>query len=104
MTARKIGLWLALVHLVTFLLLALYIRRSADPQAPLLWVVFAIVDFPLSPLYFFAGKLYSHPLVLDPSGVAQFLYLPYLIHGVLGTILWYLLPRLVTPRRLGGVW
>jgi hypothetical protein len=104
MIARKIGLSLALLHLVAFVLLALYIRLSADPQAPLLWGVFAVIDFPLSLIYLFAGN-FSHSLPhLEQSWFAQFLYFPYLIHGLLGTVWWYLLPRFVTPRRLGGIW
>jgi hypothetical protein len=102
--AWKIGLCLALTHFVAFVVLALYIRHSVDPQAPLLWGVFAVIDFPLSLIYLLAGA-FSHefPYVAQ-SWFAQFLYFPYLIHGLLGTIWWYLLPRIVTPRRLGGVW
>ena len=97
-------MWLAGAHLAAFLTLAFYITRSADPQAPLLWVVFAVIDFPLSLLYFLAGSLSNSLHQFEKSWVAYVLYLPYLIHGLLGPIWWYLLPRLVMPRRLGGVW
>ena len=89
--AGKIGLFLALLHLVAFFAFVVYIEHSTEPQTPLLWGVFAIVDFPVS-LFYLLGR------------IAQFLYLPYIIHGLLGTIWWYFLPRVVTPRRLGGVW
>ena len=96
MIARKVGFALGLLHLLAFLLLVGFVNYSADPQTALLWGIFAIVDFPLSLLYFAAGALYSHG--------SHLLYFPYFIHGLLGTVWWFFLPRLVTPRRLGGVW
>jgi hypothetical protein len=104
-TAGKIGLLLALVHFGAFALLAISIQRSGDPQAALLWGVFAVIDFPLSLFYFFAESVASSSLFhRGPPWFAQLLYFPYLIHGLLGTIWWYFLPRLVTPRKMGGVW
>lgn len=103
-TARKVGLSLALVHLVAFSALALYIRRSADPQAPLLWAGFAVIDFPLSLIYFLARNFCWPSLIIEQSWLAEILYLPHFVHGLLGTIGWYMLPRFVTSRRLGGVW
>jgi len=97
--ARKIGLALGSLHLAAFLFLVAYIHHSSDPQAALLWALFSITDFPLSLLYYF-----HVPSQEGYSGFARFLYLPYLIHGLLGTIWWYFLPRLVTARRLGGIW
>jgi hypothetical protein len=101
--ARNVGLGLALLHTAAFLAMALYIYKSTDPQAPLLWFIFATVDFPLSLLYLLGGWLNSH----SPhyyAALSEFLYMPYLIHGLLGAVWWYFLPKLITPRRLGGVW
>lgn len=101
--AGKLGLCLALFHLLAFVVLTLYVRHSPDPQAPLLLGVFAVIDFPVSLLYFFAAHLRSTPSTLEPL-LAELLYLPNLIHGLVGTIWWYFLPRLLTPRRFGGIW
>ena len=105
MQARMIGLSLAFLHLVGVVLMVFCINRSPDPQAPMLWAVFAIIDFPISLIYFLAPVLHDTlPQGVHESWVGQVLYLPYLVHGILGTIWWYLLPRLFMPRRLGGVW
>ena len=81
--------------------MALDITRSTDPQAPLLWGMFAINDFPVSLLYFLGPKVHA----LGNSVASQnVVYMPYVIHGILGTVWWYILPRIFLPRRLGGVW
>lgn len=97
--ARPIGVAASLLHTAAFLALVLYIYKSRDPQAPLLWGIFAVIDFPLSLLYLFAGLLKSHGV-----GSSEFVYLPYLIHGLLGAVWWYFFPKLLTPGRFGGVW
>jgi hypothetical protein len=71
----------------------------------MLWAVFAVIDFPLSLIYMIVGKSYYHFLQsLGDSPLAYILYLPHLVHGFLGTLWWYFLPRLVMPRRFGGIW
>jgi hypothetical protein len=97
--AHNIGIALALLHTIGFLALAFYIDRLTDPQAPLLWLIFAVIDFPLSLLYLPAGSLNSHITALS-----EFVYWPYLIHGLLAPVWWYFLPKLLTPRRFGGLW
>ncbi len=80
---------------------------SPDPFVALRWGVFAVIDFPISLLYMFAGKGYldwSDSFVGSNSIFALLLYPPHPIHGVLGTIWWYFLPRLLTPKKFGGVW
>ena len=103
-TASKIGLALALIHLVAFVMLALYVRRLVDPQAPLLLAVFVVIDFPISLVDMLVASLHLDLSALERGGFVELLYPPYFIHGVLGTLWWYFLPRLVTPRRLGGIW
>ena len=105
MNAKKIGLFLCYLHFIAFITTAMYIRLSTSPQAPLLWAAFAVFDFPASLLYMCVGPISSN--LLDNAGdsiAAQLLYWPYLIHGVVGTVWWYFLPRLCTSRRFGGVW
>ncbi len=99
----KIGLGLAIIHLVSFVLLALYVRNLPDPQAPLLFVAFVFVDLPVSLLDLLFASFHLHLSSLEKPAF-EFLYPPYFIHGLLGTIWWYFLPRLVTPRRFGGIW
>jgi hypothetical protein len=102
--AIKIGLYLLTVHYILFIVFIINVNDSHDPQSPLLWVFFSIIDFPISMLYFF-GKSYSN--ILNSFGsqfFSEILYLPYVVHGLLGAVWWYFLPRLVTPKKLGGVW
>jgi hypothetical protein len=83
MTLRRLPLAIAVTHLVLVALTAAYISASADGQAPLLWLFWYPIDLPIS-------LVYSLPnTVLDAIGDAM--YLPYLVHGVLGTVWWYAL-------------
>ncbi len=103
--AGKVGLMLGAAHLCAFLVTIAYVFSSSDGQAPLVWSVFAIIDFPISLVYYLVGPTYSSWLgSLDSPVLAQVCYLPHLLHGPLATIWWCLLPRLVMPKRLGGVW
>ena len=104
MIARRLGLFSAGVHFTCFAAMVAFTRYSQDGQASLLWLLFVPVDFPLSLGYCFAKEysLWLHRL--EPSLLAQLLYLPYLLHGLMGTIWWYFVPRLLTVKRLGGIW
>src|SRR6202163_2352317 len=62
------------VHLLGVLLTALYVSKSPDGQAPLVWAYWLFIDLPWSlPLW----QLMSGSFVL--------------IHGVIGTAWWYVL-------------
>src|SRR5947209_16488928 len=98
--AHTLGVCLAIAHLLITIAFAIYIHGSVDPQAPLLWGVLAVTDFPLSLLYFFSSSIPR----FDQSWLGQLFYLPYIFLGLFGTIWWYFLPRLLMPRRLGWVW
>ena len=105
MIAKKVGLFCAVCHFIAFLALARYVRHATDPQAPLIWVIFAIVDFPISLLYMVGASTYSRMLAeLGDSFLGQVLYAPHIIHGLFGTVWWYFLPRLLTPKKYGGIW
>ena len=66
------------VHLLGVLLTALYVSQSTDGQAPLVWTYWMFIDLPWSlPLW----QLMSGSFVL--------------IHGVIGTVWWYLLVLLI---------
>lgn len=103
--AKKIGLCLASLHVFLVVAMILFVNRSTDPQASLLWVFFAIADFPISLIILFSGNAYSEWLNgFKQSVIVHILYLPYLVHGVVGTIWWYYLPRFFTSKKFGGVW
>jgi hypothetical protein len=66
------------VHLLGVLLTALYVSKSPDGQAPLVWAYWLFIDLPWSlPLW----QLMSGSFVL--------------IHGIIGTAWWYVLVLLV---------
>lgn len=72
------------VHIVLFLLMCLVINTSDDGQAPMAWIVFGCIDFPISLLYFYDWPSFKQPIW------ATIFYPPYFIHGFLGAIWWYL--------------
>ena len=103
--AVKIGLCFAIAHCIAFALTVVYVARSTDPQASLVWALFGIIDFPVSLLYFAFGDGYSHMLHnLNSRILPQLLCVPHVLHGVVAPIWWFFLPRLLMPKRLGGVW
>jgi hypothetical protein len=105
--ASKLGLWVATLHLFAFAITVVYTLRSVEPQAPLIWGVWALIDMPISLVYFVAGNGYTlwlRNISLSSTTLADLMYLPYVVHGFLGTIWWYFVPKLIMPRRLGGVW
>src|SRR6266436_3379246 len=104
MNSKKIGLYCASVHFLAAIAAVLYISRSTDPQASLLWGIFAILDFPVSLVYLAAPQYSAWLEAFQGFKWAQVVYLPHVVHVLLGTVWWYFLPRLVTPRRFGGVW
>ena len=68
----------ASVHLLGVLLTAWYVSGSSEGQAPLVWVYWMFLDLPWSmPLW----QLMSGSFVL--------------IHGVIGTLWWYILVLLI---------
>ena len=82
----------------------IYLEIS-DGQAPMLWAVFAIIDFPVSLLYMCIPHSYGSWVGSLPNSIfTQMLYVLNLIHGLIGTVWWYFLPRLITPKSLGGLW
>ncbi|WP_460710955.1 hypothetical protein [Lysobacter terrae] len=93
---KNIPIVVALMHVLLFFTTVLYVSKSHDPQAPLIWGIWAVVDFPVSLLYFVAGKAYSdllHSVSNSYGSLAWLFYMPHWIHGLLGTLWWYLLSR-----------
>ena len=102
--AHKIGLFFLIAHIFLFIVALISIGISNDPQAPLIWVIFAIVDFPVSLLYMLWAYFSDFIDANLCCGLSIILYFPYLIHGVLGSIWWYFLPRFFMSKRFGGIW
>src|SRR5437016_4549737 len=106
--STRIPLILAAFHAMLFAITVTYIYRSSQEQASLVWVYWAIPDFPITLLYLCASRYSSwvHHLMPRQEIIQHILYLPHVIHGLLGTIWWYIMPRTVarlwhslTPRR-----
>lgn len=95
---RNPGLYLAAIHLAAFAATVLYTTYSPEGQAPLIWLFWALVDFPLSLFYWVGGQGYAAWVegLSDNSLLLGYIfYTPHLIHGVVGTIWWYFLPRFI---------
>jgi hypothetical protein len=101
-TAMRIGLAFAAMHFFLFLATVVYVHMSSDPQAPLIWVIWAIADLPISLLYIILARPYSFLIESLPNQFAtieEIFYLPHVIHGLLGTIWWYWLPQILRKLR-----
>jgi hypothetical protein len=90
--AKKIGIGFAVVHLVAFIIFALYLQLSTEGQAWLLWTLWLPLDFPVS-LIILKGFDLIPPDSLPGRAVRT--WLPYLVHGVLGTIWWFFIPVVI---------
>lgn len=100
MNARRVGLALAAIHLLLFAAFLVWKKAisNEDGQAELLWIIWIPIDFPWSLLVPLLSQL-SSDQVISPAlgGVSRLLfYLPHFIHGVVGTIWWYYIPRMLT--------
>lgn len=80
---------LAIVHLFVVICIDALVRLSIDGQAPLLWGILAVVDFPVSLIYLATSSI-SFRLI------ANYVYLPYIVHGVFGTMWWYCIPLVIS--------
>lgn len=99
----SLGLWLAVFHFVAFLLSAMLAQMGQGWAGVYVWPVWLLIDFPLSLLHLlmFQGKvdLWVQEMSARSSPLSYFLYAPYFIHGVLGTIWWAFLPKLLFQYR-----
>lgn len=94
---RRLGITFAAIHFLGVLLTAWMVAHSSS-WAGVVWMIWAVIDLPLSLAYLPAMLDYfgwvdsldkAHPIL------AQILYFPHLFHGLVGTIWWYFLPFLV---------
>jgi hypothetical protein len=83
---------LAVLHLLAVLVFVVYLHQSNEGQAILLWTLWKPVDFPISLLV--PWGLDVLPSTGDWAGSLR-PALPYLVHGVLGTLWWFCVPFLI---------
>jgi len=69
------------VHLVAVLLTNAYVENTSEGQAALVWVLFDILDYPISTPYLIPDELAR-------VSWARQIYWPPWIHGVAGTLWW----------------
>ena len=85
-----------------FILTVVYVSISYAEQVPLIWLLWLPVDFPWSLINVIGGSAYSkwYREVSRSSAILEYiLYTPYLVHGVIGTVWWYYLPKIITIIR-----
>src|SRR5258706_13665722 len=89
---KSAALTVAIVHFVAVVAIACYVELSTDGEAALIWVRWSYIDYPISLAYGLVGAQYAdwvlsfmpaHPVL------AQLLYFPNLLHGIVGTMWWY---------------
>jgi len=85
----KLPLIVAIVHVILFIVMCIDINMSNDGQAPMNWVIFALLDFPISLLYFLDWPKFTNTIL------ATIFYPPYFIHGLLGAIWWYVVANII---------
>lgn len=90
--AKKIGLHLMIIHFFVFVAFVVFIELSSEAQIRLLLSVWLIIDFPVSFLTLLAFEIVSGN---SPINEKILYYMPYFIHGVLGSLWWYFLPRIM---------
>lgn len=90
--SRKIGFGLATAHLTIFAIFWWHLSTSLDGQARLLWTLWIPIDFPVSLLVTAGLEGISNE---SPMGGVMQTWLPYVVHGGLGTIWWFFIPSVV---------
>ena len=99
MTAKRIGVVLAILHLGVLVAFLIYIHSGAAErsQTAFYWLIWFPVDFPWS-LLNFAPRWVMPDGADSVFGIPRYRFAEFwhiLVHGVAGTVWWYYLPRLV---------
>ena len=96
--AKTLGIIFSVIHFIGFIIVYIMVESSADAQMQLYYVLFFIIDIPVSILY-----LPIFDSIFDYN-IAIYRLKPFILSGILGSLWWYYCPRLCLPKRLGGVW
>ena len=102
---KKLGISLASLHFFSVVIAAAFIATSTDKNAVMLWLYYLIIDFPIAFLLVPASYLMDliNPISpIDALGnysvyrdIDNF-WFPAVFIGIVGTVWWYYLPRLIT--------
>ena len=95
---NKLGIILSTIHLLFFLLTISYLNSSHTEQASFIWIIWFPVDLPWSLLYLIGGEEYGQwveTIYRYSPIISEILYTPHLVHGIIGTIWWFFLPKIV---------
>lgn len=94
----KIGVALGLVHLLLVAVVALDLaREELDAQWQLIWIPFLVADFPVSlliPLMWYLFPTAHLSFGSYPVSEAQGFIFPVVVHGIIGSLWWFLIPIL----------
>jgi len=82
----QLALWCAAIHAIIFVFFVIYLHGISDGQSQMLWMLFLVIDFPVSLLVW-----YGYDFLPENANTIRF-YLPYFVHGILGTLWWYYFP------------
>jgi hypothetical protein len=97
----KIRLWaiFGLLHLASTVCLALYLSMISDGQGPFLWGIFAVIDFPVTLLYYFSSHIQSLLDVVrlrsDSRLVNELFYFPFIVHALFGSVWWAIIGAVI---------
>jgi hypothetical protein len=89
----KISYAAAFVHFSLFLISIPIANLNEGWNAVFVWGIWTLIDLPVSLLHFFLPKSFL-VMHLNYPALEYVLYPPYLIHGILGSIWWFYLPRI----------
>lgn len=91
--SKIFGILFAAVHLVLFTGFSIRMHLgSHDAMSGMLWGIWKPVDFPVSLLAYYG--FVPTPREWGLTSLIAFTY-PYFVHGVLGTVWWYFIPRIM---------
>lgn len=101
----KLGIKLASVHLVAFLLSSFLAQQGQGWAGIFVWPIWLLIDFPISLLHLLFWKTSVGTLIdtMRASNVAMdyLFYSPILVHGIVGTIWWAFVPKIYFCFRSG---
>jgi hypothetical protein len=100
MTAKKVGVVLAILHAVALVAFVIYIHSDAAErsQGTFYWLAWFPVDFPWSILDLVPGWVMPDSLD-EVMGIPRYKLVEgwrIFVHGVIGALWWYQLPRIAT--------
>jgi hypothetical protein len=97
MNPKSIPILVVTIHLILFVGVAAYTQLSSTGQAPLVWLFFGFLDFPISLAYPLIEYCQDYLAEVGAGSVLNWIfYPPYFVHGILGTAWWYVVARIIS--------